>query len=106
MATGEDGQGARGFRPPGARDVTTSAALTFVVGVAFPGVLRREARRRLRSRRFVVGVVASTLAQFAVRQFLVPWSRGVERRRDELATRLGREPTAQEFADHLRRPVA
>ena len=91
---------------PGWRDVLGQSALTFVGVAAFPRLAyRMRWPTRLGPRGLLAYIAFNTLFQFAMRTWALPYlkrrTEEYERARDELMQRLGREPTHEEFADHL-----
>ncbi len=82
-------------------------ALWLAVAIAITALSPRLMRwsswpLRAGPRGLAIHVVAMTLLQFLVRQYLQPWAEQMERERQEMEERLGREVTPEEFG-RLRR---
>jgi hypothetical protein len=87
------------------RDALHRAAWTFVGAAAFPRLAHRlRWPTRLGPRGLLLYVAFNTALGLAVRRWAVPYFEGVglrgQQAMDDLRERLGREPTAEEFAAH------
>lgn len=93
-------------RPSPTQRTTRAALLNAGLEFATVAALPRSARwlrwqARLRPRGLAAAVMARTALLFGIHHWALPWSRRIAAERDELTSRLGREPTREELAEHF-----
>ncbi len=91
---------------PSGRTLLVEGVATFVLSAVLPRLWAPERRRRrLRPRRFVAYLAVNAGTTYAMHVWLRPRLERIledlDRGRDELRARLGREPTTEEVLEHL-----